>query len=146
MHCLVQPERRPSLASLSPLTLQAQTLRPKGAWQPEKLPNRLSGRRYRGAPRPGSPSSSAPQRHLPPTGGQARQPLPTVARIPSSLQRLAAGRPECRAVDDPGARAQELRESQWDAWRRPSSGAERELELGMGLQLEVGLEPEQGPE
>lgn len=39
-----------------------------------------------------------------------------------------------------------LREPQWDAWRRPSSGEERELALGMGLQLEVGLEPERGPE
>lgn len=143
MHCLVQPERRPSLASLSHLTLQAQTLRPKGAWQPEKLPNRLSGRRYRGAPRPGSPSSPAPQRHLPPTGGQARQPLPTVARIPSS-SRLGAQSAGLWMI--PGHERRQLRESQWDAWRRPSSGAERELELGMGLQLEVGLEPERGPE
>lgn len=87
MHCLVQPERRPSLANLSPLTLQAQTLRPKGAWQPEKLPNRLSGRRCRGRA-----GRLEPQRHLPPAGGQARQPLPTVARIQSSLQRLVAGR------------------------------------------------------
>lgn len=39
-----------------------------------------------------------------------------------------------------------LCEPQWDAWRRPSSGEERELELGMGLLLEVGLGLEPGPE
>lgn len=78
--------------SLSSLTLQAQIRRPGGTWQPEKCPNCPSGSRCSGARRPDSPSSPARQLHLPPAGGQRRQPLPTVARIPSSLQRLAAGR------------------------------------------------------
>lgn len=81
----------------------------------------------------------------PPTVGQARQPLPTAARIPRSWQRLATG---CSRVQGGG----ESREAsagdrepgpqpQWGAWRRPSAGAERWLELGL---LPLGLEPEAG--
>lgn len=144
MHCLVQPERRPSLASLSPLTLQAQTLRPKGAWQPEKLPNRLG--------RPGPAPHPAPHHSVTylPQGDRRGSRCPRsqgsrVARRDSRPGAQSAGLWMIPGHERRQLRAT-LRESQWDAWRRPSSGAESELELGMGLQLEVGLEPERGPE
>lgn len=87
MRCLVQPDRRSSLASVFHSFITGVNTEPGGALQPEKRASHLSGvccSRTRGLPiQPG---------YLPPTGEQARQPLPTAARIRRSWQKLAAGR------------------------------------------------------
>lgn len=87
VRCLVQPELRSPLANVFLSFLTDANTEPRG-----KLCNQRSAPvAFRGAAaagRAGSPSS----RHLPPTVWQARQLLPTAARIPRSWQRLAAGR------------------------------------------------------
>lgn len=137
MHCLVQPDRRSSLASVFHSFLYRRKHCAPGEL---RRPSCLSGGHC-------SRTSGHPiqPRHLPLTVGQARQPLPTATRIPRSWQRLATRRSrvqgggesrDTRAGDrEPGP------QPQWGAWRRPSAGAERGLELGL---LPLGLEPEAG--
>lgn len=87
VRCLVRPERRSPVANVFHSFLTGANTEPRGSSATREAPQSpFGGLLQRDARAPHLPVT-----YLPPTVGQARQLLPTAARIPRSWQRLAAG-------------------------------------------------------